>query len=648
MSLGVMHNRPMKRIAHVDGLRAIAVIAVLFFHVGLAPFGGGFVGVDVFFVISGYVITRMIVRDLDGGAFDIRLFYVSRAQRLLPALLVTLSLSLLGSAVLLTPQHLMEAGWSFVWAIAGLSNIFFWSIAGYFDTASFTKPALHTWTLSVEWQFYAVWPMFLFLVWRAKHRTPVWIAFVGLASLAANIVAGDRPSLIFYWMPFRVFEFAIGALLVWAPRPIPRWYVNPLTAIGLLLIVFPVYGYRADILFPSVNALPPVLGAALVVWAGGSASLGRIILANPVIAYLGRISYSVYLVHWPIIVFTSYHLNRPLSPLEGLVIAASSVAIGATLYHAVELPFWKGGAKAYTAHLTGIVATLLIATSLSSVSAGWLWRLTPEAQAAGKMDKGQLLKLWGRSNCRKPCQYGNEGANKTVLVMGDSHADHFARALLDRIGETTRFLHLHGGSCFFGADLENATDKFNSCDEANAKKREWIAEADVVVHAQRWSGYMELLSRRGERITFSRTEDLFEEEFADLEKLYQDFPGTVILVNATPSARMSCLSLPQIMRIDCRVPHMEDNALFAEMARRFVEGHPKFRFINPADYLCEGNACQIMDEHQRLLYVDDSGHLSYYGARRVVPFIAREIDQAPSRADSRASKPAATKAQSSS
>lgn len=622
----------MTRIAHIDGLRALAVMAVLLFHAGLPFVPGGFVGVDVFFVISGFVITRMIWRDISSGSFSLIAFYLSRTRRLYPALLVTISLTIVGAAVFFTPAHFSEFGWSALWAILPGSNVFFWSLAGYFDTAALTKPLLHTWTLSVEWQFYAVWPAFLILLGRTRRLAPYMIAAAGLASFAAVILWPGDPSTIFYWMPFRIFEFAAGALLCWVPSPKNKATSTALTLSGLGAIGWSVANLSGDVVFPSFNALPPVLGAAAVVWSAGNCRLGSLLLANQLMSYLGRISYSVYLIHWPIIVILSYYLFRPFTPAEAWMISAISIGAGALLHHLVEMPMWKGGFSQLTNPISLAVALSLLAVSGSAASDGWLWRLSPEAQQAAQLTSDQLKRLWGKSNCRQPCEYGKLTAIKKVLVMGDSHVDHFARALNDRIGKRTHFFHLHGGSCFFGADLSKISDTFGGCEEANNRKREWIAGVDVVVHAQRWSGYMNSLSKNGQKAEFSNVRDLFAAELADIKKLYDGFDGVVILVNSTPSARMSCLTLPQIIKQTCRVTDMQDNKLFASMALEFVKENPKFRFVNPADHVCEGDTCQVMDENNRLQYVDDSGHLSYFGARRVVPYIARLIAQSPSRA----------------
>jgi peptidoglycan/LPS O-acetylase OafA/YrhL len=616
----------MNRIAHIDGLRAVAVLVVLAYHLKLPGFEGGFVGVDVFFVISGYVITRLIQRDVDAGHFSLRAFYAGRARRLFPALLVTVLLTGLGVFVLMAPVHASEAGWSAIAALFAWSNLYFWGLTGYFDTDALTKPLLHTWTLSVEWQFYAVWPVALLLALRSR-AAPLWLGAIAALSLLANLAFQHQPTTIFYWMPFRVFEFATGALVLWL-RPVRSELVATLLAVVAPAVLgFVVATYSGSMLFPSYNALPPVAAAALAIWAGGDSRFGRALLANPLAAYVGRISYSTYLVHWPLIVFFAYYTYRPPTTAEALLIGVMSLGLGAVLYHAVELPFWKGRVASLAIPVSAIAALTISALAYTATIDGWELRLSPEAAATASLSQDELRRLWGRSDCREPCEYGNLDARRTVLVMGDSHADHFARALLDRIGTETHFYHLHGGSCFFGADLvrRSADPANDGCVVANARKREWLPKVDVVVQAQRWHGYMDALDRDGLPVVFEDVEALFQAELDDLAKLYDGYAGKVIIVNATPSARLSCMARPTIVPMNCGAPDLETSRLFASMARQFIAERPNFAFVDPADYLCVGEDCMIVDDLARLLYVDDSGHLSNMGARRVVPFLANEI-----------------------
>ena len=203
----------------IDGLRAIAVLGVLLFHAGFPAFSGGYAGVDVFFVISGYLITRTILTGIDAGQFSYVGFFVNRVRRLFPSFLATIGVSFLAGALLFSPPYLKRLGEAAITSVLCISNIYFWSEADYWDIESTFKPLLHTWSLSVEEQFYFVWPPLLILVSRAKCRRIIRIALVAIVGLTSLFFAGalspDHPRATFYWMPWRAFEFMIGAAVIW-------------------------------------------------------------------------------------------------------------------------------------------------------------------------------------------------------------------------------------------------------------------------------------------------------------------------------------------------------------------------------------------------------------------------------------------------
>ncbi|HEY8062220.1 MAG TPA: acyltransferase, partial [Gemmatimonadales bacterium] len=299
----------------IDGLRAIAVLSVLFYHVGFASFAGGWVGVDVFFVISGFLITRLIKLQVEAGTFRFGTFYLRRARRLLPALLVTSALSAIAATTLLSPRLLQEFGGSVVFTSLSLANWFFFRQSNYFDTSAISKPLLHTWSLGVEEQFYLVWPAFIVValaIWP-KRRTPWLILCAGAVSLAAATWFNAHRSAVFYLTPFRAFEFAIGGLVVWLPKrkaPSNVWMETGL-ATGLALIVAAVAGLGTGS-YSGLAVVTPCIGAGLVIHCG-TARVGGALLRNPLAVGIGLISYSLYLVHWPIVVFLHYQRHEDFS-----------------------------------------------------------------------------------------------------------------------------------------------------------------------------------------------------------------------------------------------------------------------------------------------------------------------------------------------
>ena len=347
---------------HIDGLRAVAVLSVLAYHLGLPHSRGGYVGVDVFFVISGYLITRLIVNELiETGKFSFKRFYLRRVRRLFPALLATIAASFIAAFILFSPPTFQNFSKELIASVLSFSNFLFWSQAGYFDTAAELKPLLHTWSLSVEEQFYLIWPLALVILMRTFRRDAIWrlVALGGGLSLLANhpFAHGDigwlsailpkaaewfsdSRATIFYLTPFRAFEFAIGAILVrLAPlMPEKRLVHEGLMLFGLALILFSIVTYTNRLLFPYYYALVPCLGAAFVILSERS-SIAGMIVKNRVAVGVGLISYSLYLVHWPLIVFYKYHTFTKPSSVEKGVIALAAIALATIMYYYVETPF---------------------------------------------------------------------------------------------------------------------------------------------------------------------------------------------------------------------------------------------------------------------------------------------------------------------
>ena len=354
----------MKYRPDIDGLRAVAVISVILFHLDENILPGGFVGVDIFFVISGYLITKLIIKEVyDTGTFKFSTFYLRRLRRLFPALLFTFVFCFILSYNFFSPQHLTEFGQSLKYAILSISNIFFWSGSSYFDTDSQFKPLLHIWSLSIEEQFYFIWPTLLFLLSLTKKKlfTPVIIITLGIVSLLLNIyffsnqqeltasltelhgeLFSDIQSTVFYLLPFRVFEFVIGAMLVWLhPYQKNSPLLNGLSFVtGMTMIGYSIFVFNAEIPFPSVNALLPCLGAALIIFSGPTHRL-VFLLNNRTMVSVGLISYSLYLIHWPVIVFYKYWKYEAINRWDQWVILLSSFLIACLMYRFVEQPFRK-------------------------------------------------------------------------------------------------------------------------------------------------------------------------------------------------------------------------------------------------------------------------------------------------------------------
>jgi peptidoglycan/LPS O-acetylase OafA/YrhL len=372
----------------IAGLRAVAVIGVVMFHLKIPGIHGGFVGVDIFFVISGYLITRNILRDIDTGRFTFGGFYVRRARRILPALIFTVVITYLIGALWCSPQMFLDLAKQCTHALLSIANIQYWRESHqYFAPNSDELGLLHCWSLSAEEQFYLVWPLFIVLA-KKMHKPYLAIAVAALLSLlGAFAVSMVDPLAAFFLMPFRIFEFAVGALVLPLEgrfRP-GQAMAGAMSAGGILCVVASMVLFSSDLPHLEVAVLAPCLGAAATIWAGDRSLVSRL-LTNRAMMALGAISYSLYLCHWPIIFFARFIFGAAAYTLPGLVAATALMLVVAALMYAfverrfIQSPFAKTGNARYVTGLTAVILGLAAITHLTFVSRGFAWRL-PASQA---------------------------------------------------------------------------------------------------------------------------------------------------------------------------------------------------------------------------------------------------------------------------
>ncbi|OAF05711.1 hypothetical protein AYJ54_02095 [Bradyrhizobium centrolobii] len=414
----------------VDGLRAIAVVSVLLFHYGV-PIRGGFTGVDVFFVISGFLITQVLAAEMAVDTFSIVGFYDRRMRRILPALLTMLGASLLAGKVLLLPGEYASLATSAAAAAFGVSNFFFLSHTGYFDQVADLMPLLHTWSLAVEEQYYLVWPLLLYVLAKGRSQPVVAtvLAVLVVAVCAASIVYFRViPKGAFYMAPPRSWELAIGALLVFLP-PMNRVAGEIAALAGLILIGI---GFTiSPAKFPGEFALYPCIGAALVIWPRSTKTTSSEVLG--VLAPIGLISYSLYLWHWPIWVFYRTYINGAApSTTEAIGLAIVSLLAAVLSYFYVEKPFRRRRWKPLHTVGVGTAAMLaMLAAGISITTANGLpQRLPAEAQSMRS-----LAVMWDWPCKLEPvdgfgpyCVFGApwDTAKHKSMIWGDSHAEHIA------------------------------------------------------------------------------------------------------------------------------------------------------------------------------------------------------------------------------
>jgi peptidoglycan/LPS O-acetylase OafA/YrhL len=428
--LRVLKYRP-----DIDCLRAFSVLAVVCFHFDISPIRSGFVGVDVFFVISGYLITGIIYAESKAGRFSFGDFYARRARRILPALLVTI-LATIGFAFLaLPPAQYVDLANQALAAIGFSSNIWFWSQQNYFDGSALTKPLLQTWSLAVEEQFYILFPVALIFALRRSGRLAYWIAGAGLISFLFCIYqSATSPAASFYLLPSRVWEFCLGAVLaVEAVPPVPHRHKLWLAVLGWCALAASANLFGTGVPYPSFRAALPCLGAALVIWSQVDLTPNRV--TRPIL-FIGLISYSLYLWHWPVAVF-SYELlggAQPAGVKALLLLLCLLLAIASYLW--VETPFRRPGRGAM-AMIASAAAAVVVACIPIRLTLGAPGRFAPEVAAVGRFaaydhaalyDEGRCFVQRGQAFPRDACITPVAGKSN-ILVWGDSYAAHLVHGL---------------------------------------------------------------------------------------------------------------------------------------------------------------------------------------------------------------------------
>jgi peptidoglycan/LPS O-acetylase OafA/YrhL len=430
----------------IDGLRAIAVLAVVLFHADLG-LSGGYIGVDIFFVVSGFLITSLIIKDLQEGKFAFSAFWERRARRIIPAMAVVVIATLIAGWFLLLPSDYAKLGKTGAYQAVFAANIHFWHEMGYFNGPAEEKPLLHTWSLAVEEQFYLFVPLILFSIFRfnaLRKRNSLLLLFAAglLLSLGASIYGVARhPSLTFYLLPTRAWELLCGCFVALLPS---RWSTKarPLREFlcwtGLLCILIPCWCYTKTTLFPGLAAVPPCLGALLFIWATKEGDnrnsppliLARLLSLRPIV-FIGLISYSLYLWHWPLLAFSKYWALEPLSLGGRLLIVALGLFLAVLSWRFVETPFRKRIICATRPAMLGFagacILVVFVSASLLVLGHGFPMRMTPEANLYARVSDEKAFTHQIRANdirAGKLVLIGNPdpAAPIRLLVWGDSHA----------------------------------------------------------------------------------------------------------------------------------------------------------------------------------------------------------------------------------
>lgn len=659
----------------IDGLRALAVLAVILYHVGFERLSGGYLGVDVFFTISGFLITSLLLRDISAEQFSFRRFYLRRIRRLVPALLVTIIATWVVGLFFLTPEHLKHLSQSAFAAAFSVSNIFFWMDAGYFSDAALNKPLLHSWSLSVEEQFYLIWPALMLLLaslTRGKiSKTFIWMV-IFILSMAAIIAAewslNHNPSTAFYLTPFRIAEFGIGALciplLVFFERQ--KLFSTVCFGAGLAALIVCFFAYSDATRFPGVSSLIPTLATAGIIL-GGRQSIGTIILSNPISVGLGKVSYSLYLVHWPVVVYYLYGKASPISALDIAVMFFISLGLAIFLYYGIERIFRdsrkRESYRQYPALKTVVIVTIFFAALIVSAY-GWRgnglsWRLSPDVQKYASDDehiRRQLLN--GGLGCNSTlCEMGAaDSLNERLLFIGDSHMHHYFHGFDQKLKSLkSHGLMIQEGACpFFTTDIYARESLKDSC--SSDRERFWVladkSPTSPIILSQNWVLYNEMLTADREVRSFPEPDEAYGALELYIQQEVETFIARagnrkIVLIGPSPQTILNdsmttCLLKPNLLkriglkdnanqRRNCmtmsNTTHNFEvarniNAIFTKLAAQNIN----VSNLNPFNAFCDGGTC--IGATQDTIYYRDNSHLSVSGVTHFIDILEPKIDAA--------------------
>ena len=637
----------------IDGLRAIAVLIVIFYHVGIQPFSGGYVGVDVFFVISGFLITSQILKEIQASEFSIIAFYERRIRRIFPAFFgITIFIMLMG-AWLYNPAVYIDIGKSAIAAALSYSNLFFLSQAGYFEAPSTLKPFLHAWSLSVEEQFYLVLPILLVVLYRfAKSKLPLALVVLTILSFGQNVITlSQNPDSAFFLAYLRAWELLIGSFLAIHPFKFYSWVQHVLSVIGLAMILGSVFAYSEATPFPGAAALLPVFGTAMIINSGifETSITGKLLRLQPLV-FIGKISYSLYLWHWPMIVFAKYYLIREITNTDILIILTLMLIVSIFSWRFIEIPFRSRNLlkKPRIFIFAGSMIALVLLSGLAiEIQQGFPSRIN-KALLPKESSWNSEWKGWGKclNDKVKPseklitCPLGEKGRPADFLVWGDSHGKALASAVnrsAAKTGTSGSLIVRSGCPPLLGVDRQGRNQE---CYQHNNKVLEYInehPEIKKVILVGRWS-----ISAVGSRY---KTEDGPNTQLVDITNAAHSATNASVFETGLDRTIDELIQLDREVIITYPIPeigydvpssllialrtgrdinsiiapsweeYQQRNKVVFSVFEKMREKYKSILFIDITKRLCDPTKCRVSTKNKSF-YVDDD-HLSTLGALKV-------------------------------
>ena len=645
----------------IDGIRAIAVLSVVIFHSGLGILKGGFLGVDLFFVISGYLITRILISDLESGTFSIITFYERRIRRIMPALFVMLALSFIAAWYLMSPIHMEGLSRSMVAVATFTSNILFWQESGYFDTASELRPLLHTWSLAVEEQFYIFFPLFLMIAWRFGRKVTLSLlvlAFVISLALAQWGIE-NKPVAAFYLMPTRAWELLVGAFAAFAALHMEKRQIVPallvrnlLSGIGLAAVGASILLFDSKTAIPSFPALLPTIGTALLILFATQGTMVNRLLRIKILVGIGLISYSAYLFHQPLLAFARYRSLHELSSTVSIFLCVSTFLWAYLSWRYIEQPF-----RNRKLIVRKVVFPLGAAATAMLIVSG-VWNIRNDGANANNDTKiasastydachfhHQAIEL-SMDYCKASLDY-----DKYYVLIGDSHAMVYFVELKKTLADEG-----YGLIAFTKDTLYPIAGTYREGMPDNESRMAFLDSAyDFVTHdahvegvfiAARWAAHIEggafqrpdglmddhpfshtRIAQRADADTTQQS-DLLTYSANFLAKVAQKRPVT--LFGPVPEVGVD---VPRALLLDQSLlnypvawyDNREKNVL--ELFRMARDESPNISVVNVRDVFCKNAAgvC-IQEQNGQSLYLDDD-HLSLTGAKLVMSRITKQLEE---------------------
>ena len=646
-----MHNKNFRY--DINGLRAYAVILVVLFHFGIIGFAAGFIGVDIFFVISGFLMTSIVIKSLDKGNFSLLKFYLARGIRIVPALFVVSTIVLILGWFLVLPTDYKALAKHTLSSINFFSNIVYWRESGYFDTDSHNKALLHTWSLSVEWQFYLVFPIIVALLYKIKKSRNFLLTFFILGTIISLIlsiiITAKNPSAGFFLLPTRAWEMLAGGLIFFIPKEkVP--YKKPLEFIGFFLIAISCYIFSTDTLWPSYNAILPVLGAFLILLAHQQNS---IFTKGSVFQWLGNNSYSIYLWHWPIVFFLHYFYKNDdyIFITAGIIL---SIILGWLSYTYIENPTRKklsnlSIVKAYFLWFLSISILSLISimifkfdgvknrfsNEINNIS-NTINDINPRRdECLGKQDDSQL----------KKCTYGD--GPLSLIVVGDSHASAMLNGVINALPNNTSLISFTISGCPTVKNLKKTNMPEYSCGERvkdiiNDIKTNYSTDIPILVINRAnaiFQGEPEN-DKSNQPIRYINTPSLvFDEEYyAQMRNAYVDTlkdlsaSHKVYITRPTPEAKKEIPNLAAKI-FKYHLPTQDLTITWNEYYERSkqawkaqdmaAQSTKNIQIIDLSREFCDNETCYFTQNNLPLFYDDD--HMSWTASLKLAPIFKKEI-----------------------